>query len=66
LEKGGGSQLVQASNQSSPNFQPHTPLIATSPTLDAVLGQSYSKAKVQPGKYGIISDILPIDFSQDQ
>ena len=65
LEKGGGSQLVQASSRSSPNFQPHTPLITTSPTLDAVLAQSYSKAKVQPGKYGIISDILPIDFSQD-
>ncbi|MBT3635646.1 MAG: hypothetical protein HN531_01800 [Opitutae bacterium] len=65
LEKGGGSQLVQASTRSSPNFQPHTPLIATSPTLEAVLAQSYSKAKVQSGKYGMVSDILPIDFSQD-
>ena len=65
LEKGGGSQLVQASSRSSPNFQPHTPLIATSPTLEAVLAQSYSKAKVQSGKYGMVSDILPIDFSQD-
>lgn len=65
LEKGGGSQLVQASTRSSPNFQPHTPLIATSPSLDKVLAQSYSKAKVQQGKYGMVSDILPIDFSQD-
>jgi hypothetical protein len=65
LEKGGGSQLVQASTRSSPNFQPHTPLIATSPSLDKVLAQSYSKAKVQQGKYGMVSEILPIDFSQD-
>ena len=65
LEKGGASQLVQASTRSSPNFQPHTPLIATSPSLDKVLAQSYSKAKVQQGKYGMVSDILPIDFSQD-
>lgn len=65
LEKGGGSKLVQASTRSSPNFQPHTPLIATSPTLDEVFAQSYSKAKVQLGKYGTVVDLLPIDFSQD-
>ena len=65
LEKGGGRQLVQASARSSPNFQPHSPLIAASPSLDEVLSQSYSKAKVQSGKYGTVSDLLPIDFSQD-
>jgi hypothetical protein len=65
LEKGGGRQLVQASSRSSPNFQSHSPLIAASPSLDEVLSQSYSKAKVQSGKYGTVSDLLPIDFSQD-
>mgnify|MGYP001188013654 CR=1 FL=1 len=65
LEKGAGNQLVQASSRASPNFQPHTPLIATSPSLEQVLSQSYSKANVATGAFGAVADLLPIDFSQN-
>ncbi len=67
LQKGTGNQLklVQASTRSAPNFQPHSPLIATEPPLEKILAQSYSRAKVQVGKYGTVDDLLPIDFSQN-
>ena len=67
LQKGTGNQLilVQASARSAPNFQPHSPLIATVPPLEKILAQSYSRAQVQVGKYGTVDDLLPIDFSQN-
>ena len=67
LQKGTGNQLnlVQASARSAPNFQPHSPLIATEPPLEEILSQSYSKGKVQAGKFGTVDDLLPIDFSQN-
>tara|TARA_B100001115_G_scaffold1876_1_gene1536 strand:- start:244 stop:3711 length:3468 start_codon:yes stop_codon:yes gene_type:complete len=67
LQKGAGSQLdlAQASARSAPNFQPHSPLIATDPSLDEVLARSYSEAKVQVGKYGSVADLLPIDFTRN-
>jgi hypothetical protein len=67
LQKGTGNQLnlVQASVRSAPNFQPHSPLIATEPPLEKILAQSYSRGKVQVGKFGTVDDLLPIDFSQN-
>ena len=67
LQKGTGNQLklVQASARSAPNFQPRSPLIATVPPLEKILAQSYSNAQVEPGKYGTVDDLLPIDFSQN-
>ena len=62
LEKGGGSQLVQASSRSSPNFQPHTPLITHLAYLGWFLGKATPRQRFSRASMESFPTFCPLIF----